>query len=109
LTAALAIVYGPLTDDTPSASLSKPITGGAGAPNQHSAPVMHERLFIVVDRQATKATPPQDDGKSKAALLPAGVTVPVTVLAVLSDGLVVQPGLRPSVQAYGARAPPASS
>ena len=109
LTAALAVVYGPLTDGAPFASLSKPITGGAGAPDQHSAPVTHQRLFIVVDRQAGKATPPQDDGKSKAALLPAGVTVPVPVLAMLSDGIVVQPGLRPSAQAYGARAPPASS
>lgn len=110
LTAALALVYGPLTDSTPFASsVTRSATGGMGVADQHSAPVIPKRPFVVVDWRATKAATLQGEGSPDAALRPGGIDVPKPDFAQPRAALPLRADFRPQVSAYGARAPPAYS
>ena len=109
LAALFAFVYGPLFERGPFASQTKPVSSGAWAPDQHSAPVTHKRLYIVTDWRAIKATAPQDGGKSRAVLLPRGIWLPEPVFASPRSASVLHTDIHPSAKAHGARAPPAYS
>lgn len=108
LAVALAMVCGPLADGVAVASeMPKPNSGGMDVRERHSAPVIPERSFVVVDWRSVKAAPLHDDGKS--ALLPQGIEIPEAVFAKPRHDLVLRVAFNPAGPHYGARAPPAFS
>lgn len=109
LAAVLAGAYGPLTAVEPTVSASSARTGGVDSRDQQSSPTTSKRPFVAVEWRNAKAVLAQGEGKSKAALPPAGPSVPDLGRGLAPDEYVERAELCQRFDGYGARAPPAFS
>lgn len=106
--ASFAIACGPVANGAPWVSLPGSAMDSADGVDRHAIPSLPKRPFVVVDWRSFKAALPHDDGKSKGALLPAGVSVAVPYVTAQCPSICPE-AVGPSVpRCYGARAPPAS-
>lgn len=104
--ASFAIACGPLANGAPWVSLPGSVVDSLGSVDRHTVPSLPKRPFVAVDWRSVKAALPHDDGKSKGALLPAGVNVAVPYIAAQCAAICLQVVSPPAPHGYVARAPP---
>jgi hypothetical protein len=109
LTVAFSLLCFPVADSTSFASWSKSATNRLDVPDQHTAPAIPRSQLVAVVWRVVEAAAPQDDGKSKMALPPAGASIPEHAHQLPGDAHVVRSERRWKTDGFDARAPPTLS